>query len=290
MSTQLRPTVTIMSFSLPSTRRIGRPQSIRRDEGKQPVSGRLERKPSGLGSFLFGRRDRSGSKESKESEDTLSPREASSPAKFGNNQWDDESQPSAFLSRKAQSSRDLRNNNHNRSSKDEEQDVASGISMLEKHGSQRFSRKLRRNPSKMKMFNGSKSSSHDRLGPVMMTDEMIRLETVIQSDKGRQRLVQELLALRGDFSVKVRFCSAVEKFDSAVEEQEQRSLANSLIQTFLAHGCLFYISSLSTARYHAIVVDGNYNQLLDAKREVLDELTRNPEVMRIVDHVETLDD
>jgi len=124
---------------------------------------------------------------------------------------------------------------------------------------------------------------------VMMTDSMIRLETLIQSDKAKQRLVQEMLALQGDYSVKIRFCSAIETFDAAIDPNEREALAQTIIQTFLAHGCLFYISSLSDARYNAIVVQNNYNQLLDAKREVLQELSQVPEVMQIVNYVETLD-
>jgi hypothetical protein len=159
--------------------------------------------------------------------------------------------------------------------KDEDDDVA-------KRSSSKFSRV----PSKFTILSWPKA---ERPQPVVMTDDMIRLETLIQTDKAKQRLVQEVLTLRGDYSVKIRFCSAIDTFDAAVEQSERDALAQTIIQTFLAHGCLFYISSLSDARYVAIVIQNHFNQLLDAKREVLEELSRIPEVMEIVNHVETLD-
>ena len=150
-----------------------------------------------------------------------------------------------------------------------------------KHRSERIPRK----PSKLKIIFGKS----ERPQFVIMTDEMIRLETIIQSDKGRHRLVQELLSMPGDYSVKVRFCSAVDTFDSASDEHDRNMLAQSLVNTFLTHGCLFYINSLSEGRYHSIVTEGKYNQLLNAKREVLEELASNAEVMSKVEYIESLD-
>jgi hypothetical protein len=148
-------------------------------------------------------------------------------------------------------------------------------------------KRMSRKPSKLRMMFFAKT---ERPAVVVMTDQMIRLETVIQSDKGRQHLVQQLLSLRGDHAVKVRFCAAVDKFDACFDEHERAALAEALIQTFLVHGCMFYISSLSEVRAYAIIVEGNHNQLLDAKREVLESLSKDADVMRIVDIVETLDD
>jgi len=146
------------------------------------------------------------------------------------------------------------------------------------------SRTLTRKPSKLKMlFMGSSERPHI----VQMTDEMVRLETVIISEKGKKKLIEELLAMRGNFSVKVHFCSAVERFDASGEDKERSVLAQSLVEMFLVPGCMFYIT-MSEPRRQAIL-DGNFNQLLDAKREVLEELSKNADVMRIVDFVETLD-
>ncbi|KAH9257713.1 hypothetical protein BASA81_004171 [Batrachochytrium salamandrivorans] len=58
---------------------------------------------------------------------------------------------------------------------------------------------------------------------IATSDEMVRLDTVIHSEKGRQELVSKLIALPGDLVTKIRFCSAVEQYDSQVgDSQEDR--------------------------------------------------------------------
>lgn len=149
----------------------------------------------------------------------------------------------------------------------------------------RKSKNLSKVPSKLKIL----FTKGERPHFIAMTDEMIRLETVIQSEKGRKKLIDELLVLKGDFSVKVRFCYAIEQFDNCVgDDRERAALALSLIDMFVRDGGMFHVA-LSEVRKQAILVDGNFNQLLDAKREVLDELSKNENVMKFVNMVEALD-
>jgi hypothetical protein len=150
----------------------------------------------------------------------------------------------------------------------------------------RQSKRSARSGTKLTTLFGSRSEN-PRFVPT--TDSMIRLETVIQSDKGRKDLIQELMVLKGCFSVKVRFCAAVDTFDAADEDDEDKKveMAAKLIETFLVPGSMFYVP-MSDARREAIM-KGNVNQLLAAKREVLEELSNNESVMQIVDHVEGLD-
>ena len=160
----------------------------------------------------------------------------------------------------------------------------SGSKTPEKRSSKRSSRKLSRKGSKLAgIFFTPK-----KLPAVEITDSMIRLETLVQSEKLRGELVQRLVVLPGDFVVKLRFCAAVDHFDNASDKDDQKNLANTIIETFLNPNSMFKIS-LNEDRREAIVSDGMLNQLLEAKREILEEMTRNPEVMKIVDSVESMD-
>lgn len=273
VSQQLR--VTLSNLSLPSARRIGRSNSL--NPRSSSSSSKLQRRPSRIGALLFGTswRERSSSKSPKASENE--PKGNSTNFALTSYEDDDAKQNPRVRSFRDQSSRFGRDSSF-RQSKDESPVV---------NENKRRSKELSRKGSKLRVIFSSKS---ERPQFVIMTDEMIRLETIIQQDKGKHRLVQELLTVRGDHAVKVRFCSAVDKFDACQDEAEREALAHTLVQTFLSYGCLFYIPSLSDARYNAIVHEHNYNQLLHAKREVLEDLSRNPDVMRMVDMVESMDD
>jgi len=125
---------------------------------------------------------------------------------------------------------------------------------------------------------------------VPTTDAMVRLDTVIQSDKGRTRLIHKVLGTQGDCAIKIRFCSAVDKFDSVVDEKERKALGEALVELFFGPSSMFNIGdSLSNAR-RRVILNGNYNQLLDAKREILDELTKIQSFMSFVAEIESKDD
>jgi len=156
----------------------------------------------------------------------------------------------------------------------------------EEYEDKRKSKNLTKVPSKLKILFGMGA---ERPHVVAMTDEMVRLDTVIQSEKGRKKLIDELLAMKGAYSVMVRFCYAVDQFDNTIgDEKERTTLAQSLIDMFLRDGGKFHIT-LSEARKQAILEKNNHNQLLGAKHEVLEELSKIAEVMSIVDIVEAMD-
>lgn len=125
--------------------------------------------------------------------------------------------------------------------------------------------------------------------PVEYTDEMARLETLIQSDRVRSVLIQRLIALKGDFSVKVRFCAAVDRYSDETDREESARLCSKIVSMFLAPNSMFLITTLNAARVQA-VLDGELSQLGAVKRDVLTELSQDPAVMAIVDEVEEMDE
>jgi len=122
---------------------------------------------------------------------------------------------------------------------------------------------------------------------VVFTDEMIRLETVIQSLKGRQLLIQDLVKLPGFQSVKVRFIVAVDQTDNMEDKEERARLQSKLVETFVVKGGLFTLA-LKPERAQAII-DGSTENLYQARREILEELAGNPQVMEIIGVVEAID-
>jgi len=121
------------------------------------------------------------------------------------------------------------------------------------------------------------------------TDEMIRLETVLMSQKGRQLLIQDLLSLPGNHSVKVRFVSAVDTYDSAESKEDRQRLGQKIVETFILKGGLFTID-LPEERVDAIVQGNNYDVLLQARKDILDDLASKADVMDIVEEIESMDD
>lgn len=130
---------------------------------------------------------------------------------------------------------------------------------------------------------------------VHTTDEMVRLDTIIQSEKGRQVLINRAIALPGSTTVKIRFCHAVEQYDSQAEDGtnsagKERKLgqAVTICDMFLRERSAFFLSELTEAR-RDFILEGNYAHLIEAKREILAELTKSNELMNIVDYVEGLE-
>ena len=121
------------------------------------------------------------------------------------------------------------------------------------------------------------------------TDEMIRLETVILSPKGRQLLIQDMLALPGDVAVKVRFIAAIDTWDDADAKEERARLAQKIVDTFVYKGSMFAISTLKPERVQALVTNGEFDQLFFARKDVLEELSKHEAVMQIVGNVEAID-
>jgi len=149
-----------------------------------------------------------------------------------------------------------------------------------------FRKSLQKRSSKMTIFTKERSSKTFNIQP--FTDEMIRLETVLMSQKGRQLLIQDLLTLPGNHSVKVRFVSAVDTFDSAESKEDRQRLGLKIVETFIQKGGLFTID-LPQDRVDAIV-QGNHDVLLQARKDVLDDLASKADVMKIVEEIETMED
>ena len=119
---------------------------------------------------------------------------------------------------------------------------------------------------------------------VQMTEDMRRVNVVLQSDQLRRELIDALLKTQTDFTVKIRFCSAVDKLYLVTNKEERRCMEDALVELFLTPSSMFCISTLSKARARAIV-NGHCHELGNAKLEVLEELSKAQQVRDAVDQI-----
>lgn len=122
-----------------------------------------------------------------------------------------------------------------------------------------------------------------RLRAVNATEEMVKLDTHMQDEKRRQSLVQALLSCNTDYAVKIRFCSAVDRLELVEDAKEKEAMVEALIELFLTPGSMFFINTVSKARTRAITK--GQNELMNAKLEVLEELSQSADIMNIVNRL-----
>lgn len=137
---------------------------------------------------------------------------------------------------------------------------------------------------KSKLFGFLAPRPHDIACPY--TDEMVRLEDMILSAKGRPLLIHDSLKLKGDIGVKVRFITAVDQYDEATSSEDKKRLGSKIVETFV-EGKMFHLTALDD-ELGQVLAEGRYGFLLDARRRVLEELSLDGEVMKIVDNIEGL--
>ena len=125
-------------------------------------------------------------------------------------------------------------------------------------------------------------SSSKKLPPIEMTEDMCRLEKIVCDPKLTQLLIQKLLTIRGDFITKIRFISAVEKFDEIDDKNEQKLRAGKIIEMFFTEGSMFE-TSISEERKNLIVKEGKYSQFWEARKEVLRDLCGNDDILALID-------
>jgi hypothetical protein len=130
-------------------------------------------------------------------------------------------------------------------------------------------------------FNSSKTLSVKDLN---WTDDMIRLETLILSPKGKQSLIQGVLKVQGDPTVKIRFITSVTHYDNTEGAQERKKVAQKIIEMFVQGGQMFTLNF--SEELTKSILDGNHNRLLEARRDILEHLSLNPEIMSVVKEVE----
>jgi hypothetical protein len=77
-----------------------------------------------------------------------------------------------------------------------------------------------------------------------ITEDMINLQRIICDPTYRQRLIELLVPLDGDSSVKVRFCCAVEEWQREKDKKVRNKKAAHIVKMFVRKGSMFRLKGL----------------------------------------------
>jgi len=113
--------------------------------------------------------------------------------------------------------------------------------------------------------------------------EITRLEDAIKNRSSRHRLVDALLTLKDDLSIKVRFVSAVDEFLHA-EGKDRRKMGKQIVKMFINPSSMFHISHIAPHHEQALLAK-KYENLEDVRMAVLCELAHNELVKKTVAEV-----
>jgi len=101
-------------------------------------------------------------------------------------------------------------------------------------------KEIRKRQSSRKFLGLSKEKSQK----YEITEDMINLQRIISDKNHRQRLIELLLPLDGDSSVKVRFCSAVEEYQREKDKEERTRKGAHIVKTFVKQGSMFRLTGI----------------------------------------------
>ena len=76
------------------------------------------------------------------------------------------------------------------------------------------------------------------------TPEMKSLEKIILDRGKRQELILKLLPIKVDYSVKVRFCSAVREYERVADKVDRKAKARKIVSLFVQNGSMFQLSGI----------------------------------------------
>jgi len=86
--------------------------------------------------------------------------------------------------------------------------------------------------------------SRDKSQKFEITEDMINLQRIICDKPHRQKLIELLIPLDGDSSVKVRFCAAVEEYQREKEKKEKNRKGAQIVKMFIKKGSLFRLKGI----------------------------------------------
>lgn len=151
-------------------------------------------------------------------------------------------------------------------------------SLNDRPTSSRASMKKRPSSRRLKGFSRGKSQKFE------ITDDMMNLQRIILDPGHRQKLVELLVPLDGDSSVKVRFCCAVEEYQREKDKKIRNKKAAHIVRMFIRKGSMFRLQGLSK-EYEKSLRAKRYDTLDTVKNVILDELVLNQVVAKTMKEI-----
>jgi hypothetical protein len=113
--------------------------------------------------------------------------------------------------------------------------------------------------------------------------EMTQLEHAIRNQDFRHKLVDALLSRDDDFSIKIRFVSAVDEYLSA-EGRDKKDKATNIVKMFVKKDSMFYMSGIPQ-QYEQNLLSRKFEVLETLRAVCLNELVHDEVVLRTVEDV-----
>lgn len=145
--------------------------------------------------------------------------------------------------------------------------------MARASGSNRTSIKKRASSRRFKGMSRGKSQKFE------ITEDMMNLQRIICDAGYRQKLIEMLIPLDGDSSVKVRFCCAVEEYQREKDKALKKKKGAQIVKMFARKGSMFRLKNLSKEHEKSLRAK-KYDTLETVKNITLDELVVNQVVAK----------
>ncbi len=94
-----------------------------------------------------------------------------------------------------------------------------------------------------------------------------------------RKIIGDILHIKGDFCVKLRFCQAVFNFENEKNPEEKKKKSMKIISIFI-HGNMFKIKTFTKKRVNMILK--NHNNLILAKEDIIREIEKYEDIMNII--------
>jgi hypothetical protein len=111
-------------------------------------------------------------------------------------------------------------------------------------------------------------------------DRLVMIRNSVCNEMSLRKIIGDILHIKGDFCVKLRFCQAVSKFEKETNPLEKKNKSLKIVSLFI-HGEMFKIKSLTKKRVNMIL--RNHNNLILAKEDIIREIEKCDDLMQIIE-------
>lgn len=111
-------------------------------------------------------------------------------------------------------------------------------------------------------------------------DRLAMIRSSVCNEMSLRKIIGDILHIKGDFCVKLRFCQAVSKFEKETDPLEKKNKYMKIVSLFI-HGEMFKIKSLTKKRVGMILK--NHNNLTLAKEDIIREIEKYDDLMKIIE-------
>lgn len=121
---------------------------------------------------------------------------------------------------------------------------------------------------------------HSNEDDVFLEDALDSLQQVLADRARRHHLINLLLEFKSNNGMKIRFCCAVDEMQDTVNKTERLTKAKCIVKLFVDDTALFHIDTISPDHAAKLIhPQARYEYLTDIKIQLLEELTRDDNVM-----------